>query len=72
MSRCGCTETTGATPALSQFWTQKSVICEIKSMVLRHEFAGPVLSFSEPANSHLELTGLCLGNAGEKGWCLGA
>lgn len=41
-------------------------------MVLSREFAGPVLSFSEPANSHLELTGLCLGNAREKGWCSGA
>lgn len=31
-----------------------------------------MLSFSGPANSHLELTGLLLGNAGEKGRCLGA
>lgn len=33
---------------------------------------GPVLSSSGPANSHLELTGLFLGSAGGKGWCLGA
>lgn len=31
---------------------------------------GPVLSFSGPANSLVELTGLV--NAGEKGWRLGA
>lgn len=31
-----------------------------------------MLSFSRPANSLLELTGLLLGNAGEKGRCLGA
>lgn len=36
---------------------------------------GPVQSFSGPANFHLELTGLFIGNAGGKGMvfgCMGA
>lgn len=69
VSRCGCAETTGATPALSRIWAWKSVIHEIKRTVSRHRCQRASAGFLGPANPHLELTGLILGDtaAGGKG-----
>lgn len=51
-------------PAFRRIWTWKSVVCEITSVVLGINANMSILSFSGPANSYLEFTGLFLGTTG--------
>lgn len=51
-------------PAFGRIWTWKSVVCEITSVGLGTNANMSILSFSGPANSYLEFTGLFRGNTG--------